>query len=41
MVDIPIRMVSFGGSKHNVSILIDAQYKVKALKNLNEGVFTW
>jgi aspartate kinase len=41
MVDIPIRMVSFGGSKHNVSILIDAQYKVTALKNLNEGVFTW
>ena len=41
MVDIPIRMVSFGGSKHNVSILIDAQYKVQALKNLNEGVFTW
>ena len=41
MVDIPIRMVSFGGSKHNVSILIDAQYKVQALKNLNEGVFAW
>ena len=41
MVDIPIRMVSFGGSKHNVSILIDAQFKVQALKNLNEGVFTW
>lgn len=41
LVDIPIRMVSFGGSKHNVSILIDAQYKTQALKNLNEGVFTW
>ncbi len=41
LVDIPIRMVSFGGSKHNVSILIDAQYKMQALKNLNEGVFTW
>ena len=41
LVDIPIRMVSFGGSKHNVSILTDAQYKVQALKNLNEGVFTW
>ena len=26
LVDIPVRMVSFGGSKHNVSILIDAQY---------------
>ena len=41
LVDIPIRMVSFGGSKHNVSILVDAQYKVHALKSLNEGVFTW
>lgn len=41
LVDIPIRMVSFGGSKHNVSILVDAQYKVQALKNLNEGVFSW
>ncbi|MDA0314530.1 MAG: aspartate kinase [Bacteroidetes bacterium] len=41
LVDIPIRMVSFGGSKHNVSILVDAQYKVQALKSLNEGVFKW
>ena len=41
LVDIPVRIVSFGGSKHNVSILIDAQYKVQALKSLNEGVFTW
>ncbi|MCE2777468.1 MAG: aspartate kinase [Algoriphagus sp.] len=41
LVDIPVRMVSFGGSKHNVSILIDAQYKAQALKSLNEGVFTW
>jgi aspartate kinase len=41
LVDIPVRMVSFGGSKHNVSILIDAKYKMQALKNLNEGVFTW
>lgn len=41
LVDIPVRMVSFGGSKHNVSILIDAQYKVQALKSLNEGVFHW
>jgi aspartate kinase len=41
LVDIPIRMVSFGGSKHNVSILVDAQHKVQALRSLNEGVFTW
>ena len=41
LLDIPVRMVSFGGSKHTVSILIDAKYKAQALKNLNEGVFTW
>ena len=41
LVDIPIRMVSVGGSKHNVSILVDAQFKVQALKSLNEGVFKW
>ena len=41
LVDIPIRMVSFGGSKHNVSILVDAHHKVQALKSLNEGVFSW
>lgn len=41
LVDIPVRMVSYGGSRHNVSVLIDAQYKVQALKSLNEGVFNW
>lgn len=41
LADIPIRMVSYGGSTHNVSILVDAQYKVQALQNLNQGVFNW
>jgi aspartate kinase len=41
LVDIPVRMVSYGGSRHNVSILVDVQYKVPALKSLNEGVFRW
>lgn len=41
LVEIPVRMVSYGGSRHNVSILVDAQYKVQALKSLNEGVFSW
>lgn len=41
LVDIPVRMVSYGGSRHNVSILVDAKYKVQALKSLNEGVFAW
>jgi len=41
LVDVPIRMVSYGGSRHNVSILVDANYKVQALQSLNQGVFTW
>lgn len=36
---IPIRMVSCGGSANNVSVLIDKQYKEKALNALNEGLF--
>jgi aspartate kinase len=36
---IPVRMVSCGGSANNVSILIDKQYKEKALNALNEGLF--
>ncbi len=41
LTEIPVRMVSYGGSRHNVSILVDAKYKVQALQNLNNGVFTW
>lgn len=37
--EIPIRMVSCGGSTNNVSVLIDKQYKEKALNLLNEGLF--
>lgn len=37
--DIPIRMVSYGGSKFNISLLIDSKYKVKTLTLLNEKVF--
>jgi aspartate kinase len=36
---IPVRMVSCGGSANNVSILVDKQYKDKALNDLNEGLF--
>jgi aspartate kinase len=39
MKDIPLRMISYGGSKNNVSILIDKEYKTAALKALNVGVF--
>lgn len=36
---IPLRMISYGGSRHNVSILIDEKYKVDALTSLNENLF--
>jgi aspartate kinase len=37
--NIPIRMISYGGSENNVSILIDSHYKKQALNALNEGLF--
>ncbi len=37
--EIPVRMVSCGGSTNNVSLLIDKKYKEKALNALNEGLF--
>lgn len=37
--NIPIRMVSLGGSKNNVSILLETTHKNTALKQLNSGLF--
>ncbi|MDN4165818.1 aspartate kinase [Cytophagales bacterium LB-30] len=37
--DIPVRMISYGGSKNNISLLVDVSQKVKALKQLNKGLF--
>ncbi|MCB9361451.1 MAG: aspartate kinase [Flavobacteriales bacterium] len=37
--NIPIRMISYGGSKHNVSILVNTSDKVEALRVLNEKLF--
>jgi aspartate kinase len=36
---IPVRMVSYGGSKHNVSLLIARNYKEETLQLLNKGLF--
>ena len=36
---IPVRMISYGGSLYNISVLIDTKYKVEALQSLNKGVF--
>lgn len=37
--EIPIRMISYGGSKYNVSVLIESKYKKEALIALNHGLF--
>lgn len=37
--NIPVRMVSYGGSKHNLSLLIPAEYKLQTLQVLNKGLF--
>jgi aspartate kinase len=37
--DIPVRMVSYGGSPHNVSLLTDAAAKTKLLQQLNTFLF--
>ena len=39
LADIPVRMVSCGGSANNVSVLVDRKYKEKALNDLNVGLF--
>jgi aspartate kinase len=37
--NINVRMVSFGGSIHNISMLVDAADKKQVLQQLNSGVF--
>jgi len=39
MENIPVRMISYGGSRYNISILVDTKYKDKALKELNNHIF--
>jgi len=39
LTEIPVRMVSFGGSQHNISILISSEHKEKTLQLLNVGLF--
>jgi aspartate kinase len=36
---IPVRMVSYGGSHHNISILIDTSHKIQTLQSLNIDLF--
>lgn len=37
--NIDVRMVSYGGSTHNISILVPAAQKIQVLQQLNSGVF--
>ena len=37
--EIPIRMISYGGSRHNISLLIEKEYKEQALRQLNAHLF--
>ncbi len=39
--DIPVRMVSYGGSPNNISVLIDSKFKKDALQALNKGLFNY
>ncbi len=38
--EIPVRMVSYGGSRHNISILVSRENKEQALRLLNKGLFS-
>ncbi len=37
--DIPVRMVSYGGSRHNISLLVSREYKEQTMQQLNAGLF--
>lgn len=37
--EIPIRMISYGGSENNISILVDSGRKNETLRALNKGLF--
>jgi aspartate kinase len=36
---VPVRMISYGGSKHNITLLIPSVYKTQTLQLLNKGLF--
>ena len=39
MKNIPVRMISFGGSNYNISFLIRKSDKARALQQLSDGLF--
>jgi len=36
---LPIRMVSFGGNRHSISLVVAATHKTAALQHINTGIF--
>lgn len=38
---IPIRMISYGGSQNNISVLVKSEHKKAALQALNKGIFNY
>ena len=38
--DVPVRMISYGGSNYNISILVKAEDKIRALKALSAKLFS-
>jgi aspartate kinase len=39
MENVPVRMISYGGSRYNISILVDTKFKNETLKELNKHIF--
>ncbi|MDQ3394917.1 MAG: aspartate kinase [Bacteroidota bacterium] len=39
LTNIPLRMISYGGSRHNISLLINSNLKKETLQSLNDGLF--
>ena len=39
LADIPVRMISYGGSNYNISVLVHKDDKVKALRKLSKELF--
>ena len=37
--EVPVTMVSYGGSAHNISLLLPSAYKTKTLQLINKGLF--
>jgi aspartate kinase len=37
--NIPLRMISYGGSKHNISVLVNQEHKISALQSLSKNLF--